>query len=134
VIFWSGRTSMQAGGQRAGRDVHLTYDDARVIQQECRSVQHVTVELASAQPAHSRFNSGIFSTHGITPVYQQIRSMNLDAGRSISEAGLEAGRAVCVLGEEVQKQLFAGGAAVGEQLFIRDLPFTVIAVLSKKNQ
>src|SRR5512143_4105573 len=57
VIFWSGRTSMQAGGQRAGRDIRLSYDDVVAIQEECSLVRHVTAELASSQPVRSRFNS-----------------------------------------------------------------------------
>ena len=50
VIMWSGRTTKQAGGQRAGRDVRFHYDDVRAIQQECYSVRHVTVELAGSLP------------------------------------------------------------------------------------
>ena len=35
-IVWGGRTSMQAGGERAGRRILLTLDDARAIQRESR--------------------------------------------------------------------------------------------------
>src|SRR6266705_6758499 len=44
VIFWSGRTTKQAGGQRAGRDIRFNYDDVRSIQQECYLVRHITAE------------------------------------------------------------------------------------------
>src|SRR5215470_2102998 len=108
VIFWSGRTTKQAGGQRAGRDIRFNYDDVHSIQQECYLVRHITAELESSLPIRSRFNSGIFSTHGITPVYQLIRSMNLEKGRVISETDLAEARSVCVIGDEVKKQLFAG--------------------------
>jgi putative ABC transport system permease protein len=134
VIFWSGRTSMQAGGQRAGRDVRLRYEDVLAIERECPSVKHVTAELARGLPLRSAHNSGVFSTHGITPVYQKIRSMNLEAGRLISEADLAEARAVCVLGEEVKKQLFAHRTAVGSQVYIQNVPFTVVATLAKKDQ
>src|SRR5262245_65985150 len=33
-ILWGGRTSMQAGGERAGRVVQLTVDDARGLARE----------------------------------------------------------------------------------------------------
>src|SRR6516225_7183603 len=72
VILWSGRTSTQAGGQRAGRDVRFEYEDVKAIQDECYAVKHVTAELSSGLPIKSPFNSGVFSTHGITPIYQQI--------------------------------------------------------------
>jgi putative ABC transport system permease protein len=134
VIFWSGRTTKQAGGQRAGRDIRFHYDDVRTIQQECFLVRHITAELDSSLPVRSRFNSGIFSTHGITPVYQSIRSMNLEQGRHISETDLQESRSVCVIGDEVKKQLFAGRETVGAQVYIRDVPFTVIGELSRKDQ
>jgi len=134
VIFWSGRTTKQAGGQRAGKNIRFMYDDVRAIQNECYLVKHITAELQSSQPVKSRFNSGIFSTHGITPIYQQIRSMKLETGRHISETDLREARPVCVIGEDVKKQLFANRAAVGAQVYIREVPFTVIGELSKKDQ
>jgi len=134
VILWSGRTTKQAGGQRAGRDVRFTYDDIRAIQQECYLVRHVTSELSSSFPMRSRFNSGVFSTHGITPIYQQIRSMNLEGGRLISETDMQEERAVCVIGEQVKQQLFAGRQAIGACIYIGDVPFTVIGELAKKDQ
>jgi putative ABC transport system permease protein len=134
VIFWPGRTSSQAGGQRAGRDVRFTYDDINAIRQECYSIRHVTAELSGQLPMHSRFNSGIFSTHGIDPIYQQIRSMNLAGGRLISDRDMAETRPVCILGDEVKKQLFAARDAIGGQVFILDVPFTVIGELSRKDQ
>ncbi len=134
AIMWSGRTTLQAGGQRAGRDVRFTYDDVLAIRKECAQVRHVTAELAGQHPARSRFNSGTFSTHGIDPVYQQIRSMNLLRGRHISEADFDEARAVCIVGDEVKKQLFADRNPLGAQVYIGDVPFTVIGELSKKEQ
>lgn len=134
VILWSGRTSMQAGGQRAGRDIRLQYADVAAIQEECYLVRHVTGELARGLPIKSAFNSGIFSTHGITPVYQQIRTMDLALGRPLSESDLEHARTVCILGQEVKKQLFAERQVEGGQVFIQNVPFTVIGVLAKKDQ
>ena len=134
VIFWSGRTTLQAGGQRAGRDVRFTFDDVAAIKRDCYAVKHVTAELAGSHPVRSRFNSGTFSTHGITPVYQEIRSMKLAAGRHIVDNDMTECRAVCVIGEDVKKQLFGERSALGAQVYIHDVPFTVIGELEKKDQ
>ncbi len=134
VIMWSGRTSQQAGGQRAGRDIRFNYEDVRAIQQECYLVKQVTCELAGSLPLRSRFNAGVFSTHGITPVYQQIRSMKLAAGRLLSEDDLLEARPVCVIGDQVKRQLFAGRKAIGAQVFIRNVPYTVIGEMVRKDQ
>src|SRR5262252_6945362 len=45
VIVWGGRTSSQIGGLAAGREIHLTIDDARVIREQCYQVKNVSPEL-----------------------------------------------------------------------------------------
>src|SRR4029077_17300450 len=44
-IVWGGRTSMQAGGERAGKRIFLTVDDARAIAAESSMVAVVSPEL-----------------------------------------------------------------------------------------
>src|SRR5438552_4145287 len=44
-IIWGGRTSLQAGGERAGRQIHLTLDDARAIAADSAMVAVVSPEL-----------------------------------------------------------------------------------------
>jgi putative ABC transport system permease protein len=134
VILWPGRTTRQAGGQRAGRDIRFSYEDVVAIRKECFLVQHVTAELSGMLPVKSRFNSGVFPTHGISPIYQTIRSMKLESGRYIQETDMEESRTVCVIGDEVKKQLFAARDPVGAQVYIGDVPYTVIGELSRKDQ
>src|SRR5947207_6307217 len=45
AIVWGGRTSLQAGGERAGRRVTLTADDARILREQSRLVRVATPEL-----------------------------------------------------------------------------------------
>lgn len=134
VIVWGGRTSRQAGDQRAGRPVRLREGDVAAIRAECPLVGQVTPELNRQLKASSRHNSGLFSTHGVAPIYQQIRSMNLGAGRRMTVDDELESRAVCILGHEVKQQLFADRPAVGEEIRIRDIPFRVVGELKKKDQ
>lgn len=134
AILWGGRTAAQAGDQRAGRPVRLTTGDVEAIRTECPLVAHVTPELARSLRVSSPHNAGVFSVHGVAPVYQQIRSMVLGSGRLLSEDDARDARPVCILGEEVRKQLFADRPAVGRVVNILDMPFTVIGELRKKDQ
>jgi putative ABC transport system permease protein len=134
AILWGGRTSRQAGDQRAGRRIQLTAEDVEAIRQECYLVRHVTPELDRYLKVASPHNAGRFSVHGIAPIYQEIRSMNLGAGRLLNEDDYREHRAVCVLGEEVRKQLFANRPAVGAEVRIQDITFSVIGELKKKDQ
>ena len=44
-IVWGGRTSRQAGGERAGRQIFITLDDARAVATEASMVNVVSPEL-----------------------------------------------------------------------------------------
>src|ERR1700683_4608738 len=57
VILWGGRTSEQAGGLAAGREIHLTIDDARLIKSECYLVRHVSPELHRSTSEARAFNA-----------------------------------------------------------------------------
>src|SRR5512147_1526533 len=58
VIIRNGRTSLQAGGARAGRLIRLTIDDVRVLQARSKTLQHVSPELMrGAMRAKSPYNA-----------------------------------------------------------------------------
>src|SRR5436190_7983180 len=44
VMFWGGQTSMQVGGQRAGKPVRFTYEDLQAIRDEVPLVKNVSAE------------------------------------------------------------------------------------------
>src|SRR5436305_2331333 len=48
AIVWGGRTSMQAGGERAGRQILLTLADARAIAAESSMIAVVSPEIERA--------------------------------------------------------------------------------------
>jgi len=57
-ILWGGRTSQQAGGERAGRQILLTLDDARALAAESSMIAVVSPELErSAVKVKSAYNA-----------------------------------------------------------------------------
>jgi putative ABC transport system permease protein len=135
VFVWNGRTEKQAGGQRAGHRVYLDQRDVDAIRQQCISIQVVAGELKNQAPAASEFNSGTFLTLGVTPEYLQLRNLPAAQGRTISRADQEAGQRVCVLGDTVRKRLFEKrGDILGRRISINRYPYTVIGLMSEKNQ
>ena len=134
VIIWGGRTSSQAGGLAAGREITLTVDDARLIRDECYLVKNVSPELRRAVPEVSQFNSANREVVGMWPAFQAFRSLRLGEGRLITEEDEAEGRRVVILGDATRKQLFSGKPAVGAGLEIKGVPYTVIGVLEKKTQ
>ncbi len=134
VIVWGGRTSAQAGGLAAGREVRLVIDDARAIRSECYLVKTVSPELRRGVPEVSQFNSANREVVGMWPSYQDFRSLTLKEGRPVSEQDESEARRVVVLGDAARKQLFSGQPALGASLLIQSVPYTVIGVLQEKKQ
>ena len=44
ILLWGGQTSMQAGGERAGKRVHYEYEDLQAIRDEVPIVRGVSAE------------------------------------------------------------------------------------------
>jgi len=135
VIVFNGRTERQAGGQRAGRRIRLTYDDVRDIRAECWTVMRATGELQGGAKAATAFNSGSFTVLGVEPVYSQIRTTPIVEGHFITPEEDAEARRVCILGDNVRKQLFGERRnLLGSEVRLNGLPFRLIGLMPKKEQ
>ena len=94
-IVWGGRTSMQAGGERAGRRIFLTVDDARALARESNMIAVVSPEIQRGGiKVKSAFNAAALTVHGIEPQYQDIRTIDIEKGRGFRFADEEGSRRV----------------------------------------
>jgi len=135
MIVFAGRTSMQAGGARAGRRIRFEDTDLPEIQEESPDCKYVVPELGQgSMRVHSALNSGAFTVTGSTPPFSEIRTIDVGEGRFYNSADLAQVRRVAFLGTDVRKQLFAGRDAIGETVFVGDVPYQVIGVMKKKEQ
>ena len=135
VIVRNGRTSLQAGGQRSGRMIRLSLADAVTLKERSRLIEHVTPELMrNAVKVKSAYNSSSLQMSGVWPVFQDIRTIQVDRGRLIGEADEQEGRRVVVVGFDASKLLFADRNPVGSQVSLNGLSYTVIGRVRKKKQ
>ena len=134
VIVWGGRTSQQAGGRAAGREIRLNVDDAELIRDECYMIKNVSPELRRTIPQVSQFNSANRGVVGMWPSYQVFRSLKVSEGRLISDDDEKEGRRVLVLGSKAYRQLFPGQPAIGATVLVKSLPYSVVGVLEEKKQ
>lgn len=136
VFVYGGVTEEQAGGQRAGRRISLRERDLDIIRASCPSIQVAAAEHKNWQvPARSATNSGRFLTLGVTPDYLRLRNLPVERGRSVTPEDVREGRRVAVLGASVRKQLFEKKTApLGESVYLNNYPYTVIGVMSEKDQ
>jgi len=134
MIVFSGRTSMQAGGARAGRLVHWMEDDYVQVAAESPACRYVMPELGNDAQVRSLFNSGTIPLVGALPPFSQIRSVAPAQGRFYNDEDNENARNVAFLGSDVKKQLFAERDAMGQTIWMNGVPYTVIGVMKAKDQ
>jgi putative ABC transport system permease protein len=134
-IVWGGRTSLQAGGERAGREIRLTLDDARAVAAESSMVAVVSPELErGAVKVKSAYNAATARVTGIEPQYQDIRTIELAYGRNFAWPDEEQVARVAILGFDICEQLFGQRHALGETLMLNGFPYTVVGKIRKKMQ
>ncbi len=135
IIIRNGRTSTQAGGERAGKIVRLEINDVYALKEKAKLLEHVTPELMrSGVSAKSAFNASSTQMSGVWPIYQYIRTIEVDRGRLLGEQDNAEARRVVVIGHEMYKQLFADRDAIGGQIQLNGIPYTVIGRVRKKEQ
>ena len=134
MIVFSGRTSMQAGGARAGRQVRWMEDDYQYVAAESPACKYVMPELGNDVKGRSLFNSGTIPVVGALPPFSEIRSVTPAQGRFYNDEDNESARNVAFLGSDVKKQLFADREAMGQTVWLNGIPYTVIGVMKAKDQ
>ena len=135
LIVNAGRTSLQAGGTRAGRALRWDAQDAARLQAQTPSCRHVLPELGQDNiPVRSAFNSGALLVTGSWPPFADIRSIPVAEGRYPNWDDEAEGRRVAFLGSDAKRQLFASRPALGETIRIADFSYTVVGVMVHKEQ
>jgi len=134
MILNPGRTSMQAGGQKAGVPLRFTLDDIDLLTTNLPQITRITPEVgkdASVQYETRTFN---FTVVGDYPNVAAIRVLTPEQGRFFNADDQIQRARVVVLGSEAREKLFSGRNAVGERIRIDGLSFEVIGVLAPKMQ
>ncbi|MBZ5558358.1 MAG: ABC transporter permease [Acidobacteriia bacterium] len=134
-IVWGGRTSMQAGGERAGRQIFLTLDDARALASESSMIAVVSPELErGAVKVKSAYNAATARVSGVEPQYQDIRTIELEYGRNFAWPDEEQVARVAIVGFDMAEQLFGKRNILNETITLNGTPYVVIGKIRKKNQ
>jgi putative ABC transport system permease protein len=134
VIVVPGRTSMQAGGQKAGVLVRFTQDDVETLSTNLPQITHITPEVS--KQASIQYDTRVF-TWGVTGNYSNVidvRALKLRQGRFYNPEDEMQRARVAVIGSEAKEKLFSGRNALGELIRVDGLSFEVIGVLSAKMQ
>jgi putative ABC transport system permease protein len=135
LVIMSGST--RAGGSMGGFGSMptLTWEDLAAIRNEVPSVRAAAAVLQSSTPIASEDQNWTTNVVGTSPDYFVARNWQVALGQNITDSDVDTGSKVVVLGETVVNQLFGHSAdPVGHVVRIRNVPFTVIGVMSSKGQ
>jgi putative ABC transport system permease protein len=134
VIVVPGKTSMQAGGQKAGVDIRFTQDDVETLVTNLPQITHITASVDKQATVQYDTRAFTWTVSGNDPNVLDVRSLKLDHGRFYNlEDQIQRAR-VAVIGSEAKEKLFSGRNALGEHIRLDGLSFEVVGILSPKMQ
>lgn len=133
AVIYGGQTSMQAGGERAGKRVFLKLADVEPLR-DLGYVKNVSPEIFETLPLTYGNRATSAGVRGVAPEYGIMRSEIPSEGRFLNAEDIERRRRVAFLGAEVAKKLFGNSPVTGQLVRIKGLSFEVVGVLAEKAQ
>jgi putative ABC transport system permease protein len=134
MIVVPGRTSMQAGGQKAGVPIRFTMDDVDSLTTNLPQITHITPEVSKQSKIQFDTRTFDFNVTGNYPNVDSVRALKLGQGRFYNMQDEMQRARVAVIGSEGKEKLFSGRNALGESIRIDGLSFEVVGILSAKMQ
>ena len=130
----AGRTSMQAGGNKAGVNIRLTKDDIDRVVTNVPQVIRISPESYYEGPISYEGRSYTWQVSGGNPALQEIQNLKLDGGHFYTAEDIQLRARVCVLGSESKEKLFSGRFTLGQRIRINGIPYEVVGVLKPRPQ
>jgi len=134
IGFFPGRTSEQAGGDKAGVRVRFTLDDVDRVYNAVPGITRISPYVGKDVSVQNDLHTFTWSVNGVRPIYQDILKLDTDQGRFFNGAEDQQRAHVCVIGSEAKAKLFSGAWAVGETIRLNGVIFTIVGVLHPKMQ
>src|SRR6516164_2055863 len=132
MILTPGRTSMQAGGQKAGVPLRFTLDDVALLKQSLPEITQIEPLVGKTCHIQYEMRTYDFMVSGGRPNELQVRALTVDRGRFHNMEDQVQRAHVAVLGSEAKERLFSGRNALGERIRINGISFEVIGVVAPK--
>ena len=106
VVSFPGQTSLQAGGERAGKRVRVTIEDVLAMG-ELPLVKNISPEFMHEFPVIAGNKQSSHLLRGVAASYGPMRSEKPEpGGRFLDEDDVRLHRRVAFIGSEVQRKLF----------------------------
>jgi putative ABC transport system permease protein len=133
TVMFPGQTSMQAGGERAGKRIRFKIADAEAVG-ELPLVKQWSPEFWSDLPVSWGVKQGSYLVRAVAPAYGTMRSERVAAGRFFDAEDVRLQRRVAFIGSEAARKIFGSIPPVGQTIRIKGMAFEIIGLQREKVQ
>jgi putative ABC transport system permease protein len=135
VGIFPGRTSQQAGGNKAGVQVRFTNADIEILRNVAPLVKHIarTNDVDNATLVYGN-RSFTLPVNGVDPSAQEIWNLIVDEGRWLNDEDNIQHAHVAVISSEAKEKLFSGMPAIGQTIRANGVSFDIVGVLHPRMQ
>jgi putative ABC transport system permease protein len=135
VGIWPGRTSQQAGGNKAGVAIRFTDTDIELLRNVVPLVSHISreIDVDNAAVVYGA-RSYTFPVNGVDPPVADVWNLQVDEGRWLNEEDNIQHNKAAVLSSEAKDKLFSGMPALGQTIRVNGVSFEVVGVLHPRMQ
>ena len=132
ILIFSGSTTSSGIRTGWGGAGTLKIEDAEAIRREVPGILNVSEEVVSNSQIASGNQNWFTRIYGESAEYLDIRQWALADGAPFTDQDVRSANKVCVIGATTASQIFGSADAVGQALRIKNVPFTVTGVLTRK--
>ncbi len=134
VGVFPGRTSQQAGGNKAGVPIRFTNEDIELLTNVAPLIRHISRESDKQATVVYGSRSYSFPIQANDPSIKEIWNLDVADGRFFNQQDNLSHSFSAVIGSEAKDKLFSGLPAIGESITVDGVSFQVVGVMSPRMQ
>ena len=132
VGVFPGRTTLEAGGNKAGVEIRFTNDDIDLLQNVVPLIRHISRQSQRQSTVVNGARSFTLPITAVDPPAAEIWNLDLENGRFLNDEDNLAHRRVAVLGYDAKAKLFSGIDSFGKDIRIDGVNFQVVGELAAR--
>src|SRR5437764_2271995 len=132
ILIFSGSTTSSGIRTGWGGAGTLRIEDAEAIRREVPGVVAVSEEVPSTAQVAAGNQNWLTRVLGESAEYFDIRQWPLAEGAPFTPQDVRSANKVCVIGRTTALQIFGNDDPIGQVLRIKNVPFTVVGLLTAK--
>ncbi len=134
VGVFPGRTSQEAGGNKAGAPVRFTNDDVELLRNVAPLIRHISRQSGKDSRVQYGPRSFTLPVQANDASIRDIWNLSVVEGRFFNDQDNLSHALVGVIASEAKDKLFSGLPAVGESIRVDGVVFQVIGVMEPRMQ